>query len=113
MTEKMDMREAMPVTAAWIDQMREVFGVNEVHRAVLRGMRGGVGFHATENGYEMGTPMPRGVRIGWNERGNMVNLDDPDAQPEPYGRRGKPVAWQGALDEQEREQAAIDKSKGT
>ncbi|WP_219116996.1 hypothetical protein [Janthinobacterium sp. UMAB-56] len=83
-----NMREQMPQVAAIIDAFREAFGAKEVDAAIRRGMRGGQGFHATEGGHEVGTPIARGVRIGTDERGNRINLDDPQANiPEPYVRR--------------------------
>lgn len=103
----MNMRDEMPVTAAWIDKMREVFGKESVDSAIRRGMKGHQGFHATENGHEVGTPIQRGVRIGRDERGNMVNLDDPHAPSEPYGRRVKAAAEWAA-----REQAEMNNDKG-
>lgn len=102
-----NMREQMPQVAAIIDAFREAFGANEVNAALRRGMRGGQGFHATENGFEVGTPIIRGVRIGMDERGNRTNLDDPHASPEPYLRRMGEVAWQQVLDEQ-----TVDNEKG-
>lgn len=83
-----NMRERMPQVAAIIDAFRETFGARVVDAAIRRGINGGQGFHATENGHEVGTPIIRGVRIGTDERGNRINLDDPQANiPEPYLRR--------------------------
>ena len=94
-----NMREQMPQVAAIIDAFREAFGAKVVDAAIRRGMRGGQGFHATENGHEVGTPITRGVRIGTDERGNRINLDDPQANiPEPYLRRMDEVAWKQASD---------------
>lgn len=114
-----NMREKMPIVAAWIDGLRdgigegdEGFGREVVDGWIRAGRRNGT-FHATENGHEIGTPPVRGVRIRYDELGNMFNVDDPDAPPEPYGRRGRPVAWQGALDEQEAERlAGLNNNKG-
>lgn len=90
---KGSMRERMPVTAAWIDAMRRAFGAKVVDEAMRRGMRGEQGFHATENGHEVGTPVYRGVSL--------------DRTPEPYIRRMGEVAWQAALDQQ-----TLDNEKG-
>lgn len=87
------MREQMPVTAAWIDAMRQAFGAKAVDDAMRRGIRGGQGFHAVENGHEVGTPLYRGVPLY--------------RAPEPYIRRMGEVAWQSALDQQ-----AFDNEKG-
>lgn len=87
-----NMREQMPQVAAIIDAFREAFGAKEVDAAIRRGMRGGQGFHATENGHEVGTPVYRGVPL--------------ERTPGRYvGRMGE-VAWQAALDQQ-----AIDNEK--
>ena len=67
-------------------QRGAAFGAKEVDAAIRRGMRGGQGFHATENGHEVGTPVYRGVPL--------------ERTPGPYvGRMGE-VAWQAALDQQ-------------
>jgi hypothetical protein len=88
MSGKARMREAMPVTAAWIDKMREVFGTEAVDNAIRRGMRGQQGFHAMEGGHEVGTPVYRSVRIGRH----VVAVE--------YESRSGQVAWQAALDQQ-------------
>lgn len=98
MATKLDMRAEMPVCAAWIDMMREVFGKESVDAAIRRGMRGGQGFYAVENGHTLGTPVVQGVRIGRDARGNSINLDCPDA-PKEAGHGGSPVAWEAALDQ--------------
>ncbi|OFJ49588.1 hypothetical protein BA896_012645 [Janthinobacterium lividum] len=86
MNKKVSMREQMPQVAAIIDVFREVFGAEVVDAAIRRGMRGGQGFHATENGYEVGAPVYRDVM--------------PDRALGTYvGRQGE-VAWQAALDQQ-------------
>lgn len=87
MSKKVSMREQMPQVAAIIDAFREAFGAEVVDAAIRRGMRGGQGFHATENGHEVGTPVYRGVPL--------------DRTPEPYVRRQGAVAWQAAVDQQE------------
>jgi hypothetical protein len=52
-----DLRLSMPQTTAFIDAMREVFGVDEVNAQIRQGMRGHRGFfYAKENGHEIGTP---------------------------------------------------------
>lgn len=89
MNKKVSMREQMPQVAAIIDALREAFGAEVVDAAIRRGMRGGQGFHATENGHEVGTPVYRGVPL--------------DREPEPYVRRVGEVAWQAALDQQKLE----------
>ena len=87
-----NMREQMPQVAAIIDAFREAFGAEVVDAAIRRGMRGEQGFHAIENGHEVGTPVYRGVPL--------------DRTPGQYERRMGEVAWQAALDQQ-----AIDNEK--
>ena len=50
------LREVMPHTAAFIDQMREAFGREAIDNIIANGMAGRPGFHAIENGLEIGTP---------------------------------------------------------
>ena len=93
MNKKVSMREQMPQVAAIIDAFREAFGAEVVDAAIRRGMRGGQGFHATENGHEVGTPVYRGVPL--------------DKAPGRYKERMGEVAWQAALDQQ-----VLDNEKG-
>ena len=93
MNKRVGMREQMPQVAAIIDAFREAFGAEVVDAAIRRGMHGGQGFHATEKGHEVGTPVYRGVL--------------PDRALGAYvGRQGE-VAWQAALDQQ-----VLDNEKG-
>lgn len=51
------MRENMPLTAAWIDQLREAFGTESINNSIRLGMQGFPDwFHATEGAHEVGTP---------------------------------------------------------
>ncbi|OEZ66293.1 hypothetical protein JAB5_00750 [Janthinobacterium sp. HH103] len=86
MNKKVSMREQMPQVAAIIDAFREAFGAEVVDAAIRRGMRGGQGFHATENGHEVGKPVYRGMPL--------------DTAPGRYLARMGEVAWQAALDQQ-------------
>lgn len=53
---KKPMREAMPTVAAWIDNLREAFGADQVDPSIKAGMRGVPNkFHAVERGREIGT----------------------------------------------------------
>lgn len=90
---KSNMREQMPQVAAIIDAFREAFGAEVVDAAIRRGMRGGQGFHATENEHEVGTPVYLGVPL--------------DKAPGRYLARMGEVAWQAALDQQ-----VLDNEKG-
>ena len=49
------LRQDMPVTAAWIDAMREAFGVEHINAQIKKGTAGGQAFYAVENGIEVGT----------------------------------------------------------
>lgn len=51
----MNMREAMPETAAFVDAMRTTFGEVCVNESIRNGMNGFPTFHACENGHEVGT----------------------------------------------------------
>lgn len=53
------MRASMPQCAAFIDECREAFGADEINAQIRLGMQGAQTFYATENGIEVGTPMPR------------------------------------------------------
>lgn len=50
-----DLREAMPQTAAWIDQLREAFGSEHINSQIRKGLRGEPTFYSKENGHEIGT----------------------------------------------------------
>lgn len=51
------MREIMPLTAAWIDQLREAFGTESINNSIRLGMQGFPDwFHATEGKHQVGTP---------------------------------------------------------
>lgn len=52
------MREAMPTTAAFVDELRRVFGADQVDPSIRAGMRGVPGkFHAVELEHTIGTPI--------------------------------------------------------
>ncbi|MET3134990.1 hypothetical protein AAKU55_005293 [Oxalobacteraceae bacterium GrIS 1.11] len=67
---KIDLRSEMPKTAAFIDNLREAFGAEFINGRIRAGMRGEAVFYATENGHSVGTPVPQGVAISTNEKGN-------------------------------------------
>jgi len=51
------MRDVMPTVARWIDELRRVFGADQVDPSIRAGMRGEPNrFHAREAGNEVGTP---------------------------------------------------------
>lgn len=49
-----EMRERMPVIAAFIDALRDAFGRDEVDGWIRQGLRDGT-FRALENGHQIGT----------------------------------------------------------
>lgn len=51
------LRDTMPLTAAWIDAMREAFGREYIDGIIRAGMNGSAVFHAAENGHTIGTPI--------------------------------------------------------
>lgn len=81
---KVDMREVMPQTAAFIDDLRAAFGAEMINTQIRRGMRGEPVFHAVEGGHSVGTPMPHGVRVGRDARGNSYLLDGPLPEDEKF-----------------------------
>ena len=55
-TSKKSMRESMPTIAAFVDELRQVFGTETINRSIKAGMAGQPGkFWASENGVEVGT----------------------------------------------------------
>lgn len=50
----MSLRDAMPVTADFIDALRAEFGAAEINEQIRRGMRGETTFYANEGGHEIG-----------------------------------------------------------
>jgi hypothetical protein len=49
------LREAMPETAAFVDEMRRVFGAESINQSIRDGMAGIPSFYASENGQQIGT----------------------------------------------------------
>jgi len=74
---KGSMREQMPVVTAFVDQLRDAFGREYIDNIIRAGMRGQPVFHATENGHTVGTPVPRGVCVATNAKGNRYLVDGP------------------------------------
>lgn len=61
----MSLREEMPETAAWIDELRAAFGVDAINGSIRKGMAGLPGhFHAEESAHQAGTAfIPLGVEV--------------------------------------------------
>jgi hypothetical protein len=74
-------RAAMPLVTAWIDDLRAVFGRDEIDAQIRAATRDGLPtFHARENGHSVGTPLPVGGRAV--SAADMVILrPDPKAKP--------------------------------
>lgn len=51
-------RDAMPSTAAFLEQMKEAFGADDIEAAIKAAKDGQPTFYARENGIEYGTRMP-------------------------------------------------------
>lgn len=75
---KGSMREQMPITAAWIDELRQAFGKESIDGQIRKAMRGEPVFFASENGETVGTPIPRGVKVVKDGRGNPCIVVDGD-----------------------------------
>lgn len=58
---KKNLREAMPIVTAFIDECREVFGKEQINAAIKAGMDGQQTFWARENGVEVGTRIDRAI----------------------------------------------------
>lgn len=68
------LRDAMPETAAWIDQLREVFGAAAIDGSIRRGLQGVPMFWADEAGQEVGTkPRWLGAPRGADGVGSAVS----------------------------------------
>lgn len=55
-----NVRADMPQTAAFIDALREAFGVEHINQQIRKGLSGEPTFYACENGHELGTPWIKG-----------------------------------------------------
>ena len=52
------LRQKMPTVAAFIDDLRAAFGEEIIHNIIRAGLQGQLVFHASENGHQIGTPLP-------------------------------------------------------
>lgn len=61
---KGSMREAMPTVAAFVDEMRQAFGADQVDPSIRAGLRGEPNkLWAREAGHELGTAFEEGRRV--------------------------------------------------
>lgn len=55
----MSLRLDMPLTAAWIDDLRDAFGREAIDGQIRAATKHGLAtFHASENGHTVGVPLP-------------------------------------------------------
>ena len=52
------LRQKMPLVAAFIDDLRTEFGAEYINDIIRSGIDGQPVFHASENGHQVGTPLP-------------------------------------------------------
>ena len=57
----------MPVTAAFIDQLRDAFGADAINRQIKAGINGVETFFAAENGVEIGSRPAPGISINMRD----------------------------------------------
>lgn len=77
----MSLREKMPQTAWLIDELRRVFGKEDIDGILRRAMHGEPDcFYAEENGITFGTPftpIDKSKCMTWSDRvGGLVNVED-------------------------------------
>lgn len=58
-----NLRDEMPATAAFIDDLRDAFGAEDINPSIKGGMAGVPTFYARENGHEIGTPLDLAGRV--------------------------------------------------
>lgn len=72
-----NLRAEMPTVAAFIDALRDTFGKEAIDAQIKKGMQGQPTFYASENGYTVGTPMPRRNAVGWHPvTGCSIDLEN-------------------------------------
>jgi hypothetical protein len=75
-----NLRTAMPLVTAWIDDLRAAFGADDINGIIKAGIGGLPGFHASEGGYSVGTPATqRGTEISAAQM--VIQRPDPKATP--------------------------------
>jgi len=52
----LSMRDQMPVSTAFVDAFRAVFGASEINQSIKASLTGLPTFYASENGHTIGTP---------------------------------------------------------
>lgn len=75
---KGNLRDAMPVVTALIDDLRKTFGVAGIDGQIRRGMKGEPRFWASENGHEIGTRDTAAKScVGWDDKGRAYSYAVP------------------------------------
>jgi len=66
-----ELRDAMPLTTAWIDRQRQEFGAEHVNACIRRSLKGEADlFYAIEAGFVLGTPFTAArdpVLVQWQQ----------------------------------------------
>jgi hypothetical protein len=68
------LKDKMPIVDAFVDQLRETFGREEIDRCIVEGLRDGH-FHARENGHELGKPVTSSSWHGDHATYTGITLD--------------------------------------
>lgn len=79
-------REIMPQTAAWLDELRAVFGADDINAAIKAGMAGQATFWASENGHTLGV---KATDDGVPITPPYKPASAPGIQPQGAGRGGR------------------------
>lgn len=82
---KKPLRETMPEVAAFIDEMRDVFGAAMINEQIRLGMHGAETFHASENGHEVGTRFREPLRCITADK--IVIRDKPPIDTKKYPKK--------------------------
>lgn len=81
------LREAMPITAAFIDDLRDAFGADMINSAIRAGLDGQPTFWARENGREVGTRCPDAPARTVSMADINLGPINPANAPKPKGGR--------------------------
>ena len=97
---KGSMRDQMPVVAAFVDDLRAVFGKDEIDGQIRKGMKGEAAFFASENGHEIGARSREAKSIiMWDKRGMSFEVNIPRGLTLEEEDKFRKQAWRKANDE--------------
>jgi hypothetical protein len=82
-----NMREKMPLVTAFVDDLRAAFGDELINDAIKKSLQGQATFHATENGHEIGTPLPDHTDAPYLNAGQLLRLRALDKEREEFNKR--------------------------